>query len=189
MGFHPRSIDIPVHIQTPLFNAITANNIETVKDLIDVKCNLKWQMDDEGYEESPLIYAAEMGRVEILQLMLGTTTRFSKYLLGRALVDAALNGHLEATKILVTKGVNLNLITDERTPLTAAVYGNHLDIIKFLVEAGAEVEKRDGTRFCPLSMAAHYGYIAILYRVRHEANPTSLSGQGFQDLACTSWEL
>jgi ankyrin repeat protein len=161
MGGRSWSIETPAHIQTPLFDAITADSLEAVKVLIAAKSDLKWQVDDKGIEESPLIYAAELGRTEILELMLETKIRFSKDLLGMALVDAALNGHVEAAKLLVVKGANLNLVTSPHTPLTAAVYGKKLDIVKFLVGAEASVEQRNMSGFFPLSMAAFCGHVEI----------------------------
>lgn len=151
------SVDISTHIQTPLFDAIKANDLIAVKTLIAAKCDLKQQTDDEGYEGRPFIYAAALGRLEVLKMMLASKTRFSKGLITDALIESCLNGHLAVVTLLIDKGAELSVKPGYHTPLTAAVYGHHLDVVKFLVEAGAKVEQRNGGGIFPLLMAAVCG--------------------------------
>jgi uncharacterized protein len=141
-----------------MFEPIKANDLVAVKMLIAAKCNLKQQTDDEGYEGSPFIYAAGLGRLEILKMMLESKKRFAKDLLTGALIESCLNGHFTVMTFLIDRGAELSVALGYyHTPLTAAVYGHHLDIVKFLVEAGAKVEQRNGGGVFPLLMAAVLG--------------------------------
>lgn len=58
---------------------------------------------------------------------------------------AAHGGHLEAVKLLISKGADVNAKgsgwpSHGRTPLMAAAYANHAGIVKFLIENGADVD-------------------------------------------------
>jgi ankyrin repeat protein len=157
-------ITIPIYyIKEPIFDAVAIDDRLAAKTLIDQGCNLKWQEDDEGHESCPLFYAAELGRLEILKLMLESKTRFSKELLTQALIEGCLNGHLSVVDLFVKKGVKISIssVAYSFTPLTAAVRYNHLEIVKYLVEAGAKVEQNDPSGIYPLSMAAIFGYQEI----------------------------
>jgi len=160
MGGRSWSVDISSHIQTPLFDAIQANDLVSVKTLIAAKCDFKWQTDDKGYDGSPFIYAAELGRLEVLKIMLESKTRFSKSLINDALIESCLHGHLAVVAFLIDKGADLNAKPSYHTPLTAAVYGNHLQIVKLLIEVGARIEQRRDGMF-PLLIAAVCGHREI----------------------------
>jgi uncharacterized protein len=147
-----------ISIRTPILDAIRLNDLVAVQTLISEGYNLKYQIDEEGLEDVPLRYAAELGRLEILELMLGSKKRFSKDILTDSLIESCLNGHLLVVDILVKKGAKINDCSFSFTPLTAAVRFNHFEVVKYLVQAGAKVEQRSNGGIFPLSMAAIYGY-------------------------------
>jgi ankyrin repeat protein len=150
------------YIEKPIFDAITIDDRLTAKILIDRGCSLKWQDDDDHNESSPLLYAAELGRLEILKLMLESKTRFSKDLLTNALIDSCQNGHLSIVELIVKKGAQISsYASGYHTSLTAAVQGNHIAIVKLLVEAGAKVDQLNGGGIYPLLMAAVCGHKEI----------------------------
>ena len=53
-------------------------------------------------------------------------------------------------------------LQEARTPLHKAVCGGHIDIVRLLVENGAEVNARDGNDETPLHKAAERGYIEVV---------------------------
>jgi ankyrin repeat protein len=58
-----------------------------------------------------------------------------------ALHHAARNGDLEIVKILVSRGANVNVFSDDRQfPLYCAAGHGHLETTKFLVENGADLQ-------------------------------------------------
>ncbi|MEO1050421.1 MAG: ankyrin repeat domain-containing protein [Bacteroidota bacterium] len=66
-----------------------------------------------------------------------------------ALVWACMCGRLDIVRFFINKGVNLHayvkIHNEKCTPLHAAVWGNSLDLIKYLIEIGADVNCRDKT--------------------------------------------
>jgi uncharacterized protein len=149
-------------IKTPILDAIRHNDLVAVQTLISEGCNLKYQIDEEGLEDIPLRYAAELGRLEILELILASKTRFSKDVLTDSLIQSCLNGHTEVVILLIDTRAQINSSCgDYHTPLTAAVQGNHIKIVKALVEAGAKVDQINGGGVSPLLMAAIHGHQEI----------------------------
>src|SRR5207247_10195467 len=64
-----------------------------------------------------------------------------------ALILTALNGRAEALRSLIALGVDLNAVSPDlyshATALHHAVWSGSLDAVKVLVEAGADLSKRD----------------------------------------------
>lgn len=123
--------------------------------------------------EQPLLDAAEQGKVEIVKLLLldsRNANKVDKYS-RTPLYIAALNGHLNVVKAVLTLGAdteiagmrfeNKPLYMDEGgcdwgtcagwTPLYVAAARNHREIVKLLFEAGADA-------WTPLFIAAGKGY-------------------------------
>lgn len=79
-------------------------------------------------------------------------------------LDAVRDGNLEKVKVLLKTKVNLNA-TDSRemTPLLLSSADNNLDMVKVLVEGGADVNrKHKETGKTPLIYAAANGHVDIL---------------------------
>ena len=71
-------------------------------------------------------------------------------------------GDMEAIRIFLNAGVNVDIRSEERTmksctyctPLQVAVWHNNLEIAKFLISKGADVNAKDGNGFSPIHSAA-----------------------------------
>jgi uncharacterized protein len=172
-----------IFIRTPILDAIRLNDLVAVQMLISEGCNLKYQIDEEGLEDIPLRYAAELGHLEILELMLASKTRFSKEILTDSLIQSCRNGHLPVIDILIKKGAKINDSGFGFSPLTAAVRFNHFEIVQYLVEAGAKVEQKNGSGIFPLSMAAIYGYQEIFDYLEPLTFSKSKKKEAQEDLA------
>ncbi len=80
-----------------------------------------------------------------------------------ALYDAALFGHLELAKLLISKGANVDL-TDDRsgvTPLHTATSEGHQKIAKVLIENKANIHAKTIDGHTPLYLAVQYGHTNI----------------------------
>jgi Ankyrin repeats (3 copies) len=78
-----------------------------------------------------------------------------------ALTAAALYGDVPTIRLLVARGAEINAYSPERfhahaTPLHQAVYYDHLDAVRALIDAGARLDLRDrGFDGTPLDWAEH----------------------------------
>ncbi|KAF8371143.1 mask-1, partial [Pristionchus pacificus] len=98
-----------------------------------------------------------------------------------ALVQAADNGHYQITRELASSGfVDLNFQLENRTALMKAAKGGYRDIIRFLVQAGADVNLRSATAdVTALSLACaggHYDTVSEL--LLHHADPNVILKDG-----------
>lgn len=113
---------------TPLYLAVSHNNLPAVKLLIE------YGVDVKGYGDA-LIKASMYGRLDIVEYLLkkGTDINARDRSSGStALHSASLSGHLDVVKYLLEKGADINAIDDEgKTPL---------GLIEYLIE-----RKDDGT--------------------------------------------
>lgn len=84
--------------------------------------------------------------------------------LNESLVDAALDGQLEKVKTALSQGAELELRFGPRqqTPLMLALYRDHNEVVKFLVEQGADVNAHNSHGQTPVIMAAIGGQQALL---------------------------
>lgn len=80
------------------------------------------------------------------------------------LMWAARDGNIELAKNILDYDVNVNYQNSQgATALILATYNNHLDIVKLLIEAGADVKLKD-----------NFGMRAINYSTIHKDNPDLL---------------
>ncbi|KAJ6009866.1 hypothetical protein N7522_004882 [Penicillium canescens] len=89
--------------------------------------------------KTPLIWAAERGRVRSMQKLLDQDPDPAKLINGKGAVHyAATEGHEEAVELLLKAGVPVSM-PDEilRTPLNLATLQNHEHVVRFLLASGA----------------------------------------------------
>ncbi|MCP3940970.1 MAG: ankyrin repeat domain-containing protein [Desulfobacteraceae bacterium] len=70
--------------------------------------------------------------------------------------------HIETAKLLIDEGSNVNehyLVTNRSTPLWYAAQDQRLQMIQFLIDSGAEVEKKNQLGITPLMIACAQGSI------------------------------
>jgi len=94
---------------------------------------------------------------------------------------AADTGNLRIVKFVVEElGVSLNVRNNEGfTPLHTAAFAGHLNVVRYLVSAGANVNARDKNGNTPLHLAAMWGNGGVVsYLVRNGANVTLRNREG-----------
>jgi ankyrin repeat protein len=98
---------------------------------------------------------------------------------------AAAFGDLEAVKSAVAQGANVNFKGPGGfTPMNAAARNGHLEVVKYLAEHGADIDKSDNNRDkTPLLAASFKGHFDIVkYLVEKGAKVNAQSINGFTPL-------
>ncbi|TMW69794.1 hypothetical protein Poli38472_001950 [Pythium oligandrum] len=145
--------------RTPLHLACQAGARDMVESLVKHGVELNYL---DRASESPLHYAAEKKAedqdIGILKLLLdaGASVSIAERL-GTALHRATWSNWLEAAKLLLDRGVDVNAQdTFGRTVLSVAVQQGYFDLTKLFVSHGADVNKADLEVDLPLRNAIHH---------------------------------
>ena len=98
---------------------------------------------------------------------------------------ASFNGQLDEVKAALAQGADANFRGKGGvTPLVAAARNGYLDIVKYLVEHGAEVDKRDNVREKSALLAAAFKahYDVAQYLIEHGADVNAQAVNGWTPL-------
>ncbi|XP_066598176.1 ankyrin repeat domain-containing protein 49-like [Prorops nasuta] len=100
----------------------------------------------------------------------------------KAILDAAEKGDLQKIKLLLIKDKSLLYATDQDgyTPLHRACYGNHPEVIKWLIDQGADISAKTNDGWQPLHSACYWNNIeciSLLLSYGADINATSKGDQ------------
>jgi len=147
---------------TPLMEAANSGHSDIVKLLIERKASINAQTNQGN---TPLILAAANGHTECVRLLLdaGAKTEEHNESGHTALMEAASNGHVDVAKLLITKGASINTHSHEfkESALTLACYKGQLEMVKFLLEAGADQEHKTEEMHTALMEASMDGHVEV----------------------------
>jgi ankyrin repeat protein len=145
--------------KSALFLAASGGHTEVVKVLLGRGARAS--------ASGALAAAAGAGSLESVRALLAAG-RAPRPELGRALVEAALHGSTEMLRALLDAGAPLDGAvpmaahpTEGPLPLEAAIKQGHLEAVRLLIAAGADVGARAG-RWPPLRQAAYVGYVDLV---------------------------
>lgn len=160
-----------VNGRTALLIATHRNAIKVARLLIEAGADVN-AMD--GINDSPYLYAGAEGRLEILLMTLNhgadldSVNRYG----GTALIPAAHHGHIETVRQLLKTEIDIDHINnvDWTALLEAIILGDggdtYIEIVRLLVDAGADVNIADGNGTLPLNHAIDAGYSSIVEILR-----------------------
>lgn len=120
--------------------AIKNNDLEKVKFLTE---NNKGILEEETPFGTFLHDAASYGKNEILKYFIEwgiDVNKNSGFRNGSAITDAAFEGNLDIVELLYNHDAILDVSTFARNPLFAAIYNDHFDVVKFLVEKRIDIK-------------------------------------------------
>ena len=155
---------------TALVIATKENHVDAARVLIEAGADVNAQDD---IQDSAYLYAGARGHDEILRLTLDagadltSTNRFG----GTALIPASERGLLSTVQILLAAGVDPDHINDLHwTALhEAIVLGDgspvYTEIVRALIDGGADVTIRDGDGALPRDLAGTRGYDDIVREI------------------------
>jgi ankyrin repeat protein len=152
--------------RTALLAATHGNHVAVARALLAAGADVNAKDD---IEDSAFLYAGAEGRIEILKMTLTTadlksTNRYG----GTALIPAAHHGHPEAVRILLGTAIDKDHLNKLgwTALLEAVILGDggpvHTEIVRLLVDAGANPNIADRDGVTPLTHAKRHGYAAMV---------------------------
>jgi ankyrin repeat protein len=152
--------------RSALLLATHGNHVEAARLLIAAGADVNAK---DNIQDSPFLYAGAEGRNEILKMTMaaGADLKSTNRYGGTALIPAAHHGHVETVKILLATAIDRNHINrlGWTALLEAVILGDggeaHTEIVRLLVDAGANVNIADRDGVTPLGHARQHGYVEI----------------------------
>lgn len=153
--------------RTALLLATHGNHADVARALIAAGADVNAKDD---IQDSPFLYAGAEGRIEILKMALaagadlGSTNRYG----GTALIPAAHHGHVEAVRILLGTPIHIDHVNrlGWTALMEAVILGDggpvHTEIVRLLLDAGANPTIADRDGVTPLAHAQRRGYGAMV---------------------------
>lgn len=144
-------------LTTPLIVACERNDWARVKSLLADGADPNEKAGFMG-DLTALEQATRYASHRVVRRLLLEGADVNGEMLGRgALMAAATFNKVEAAKVLLEHGANVNMATKDTgaTPLYAAAYEGHDEIVRALVEGGADINVADMHGKTPLHEAAH----------------------------------
>lgn len=149
--------------RTPLLVATHADAVEAARALIAAGADVNAK---DNIEDSPYLYAAAEGRLAILRMTLtaGANLRSVNRYGGTGLIPAAHHGHPDIVRELLKTSIDVDHVNRLGwTALLETVILSdggpiHTEILKLLIEAGANVDLADREGVTPLAHAEKRGF-------------------------------
>ncbi|RDD38700.1 Transient receptor potential cation channel subfamily A member 1 [Trichoplax sp. H2] len=117
------------------------------------------------FGRTPIHYAADEGYTQIVDILFsnGGDLNYSDIDTNTPLHLACKKGEFSCVKLICDKSLaQLNMYGERsRTPLHLATINNHANIVEYLLQRGADINKRDGSYFTSLDIAIDRGYIEV----------------------------
>ena len=130
------------------------------------------------YDETPLIKAVYAQNMDIIKYLISVSANICATNLSgeTTLMICAKKGYLDTIKILFKNGYDLNKVVPSTTqsPLGLAVWANQSDIVKWLLDNGADINVLDGMNWTPLMIASYLGHTDIVKILKKKGANTDL---------------
>ena len=179
-----KGLDIDSRAQTlgitPAMVSIRFGKLEALKYLLE-----------KGDGTTPLMVAAAMGQERAVNLLLSKgADPHLKNLMGKNLLHVAAQG---GNTSIVKKALSYDIDIDSKdegsaTPLIIAVKGNHVKVVKFLLQRGADMSLTYGPdKMNVLHIASQEGSVAVIEMLlSYDLRPDPRDGEGNTPLACAA---
>lgn len=138
-----------------------------------IKANPSFVNRPNEYGLAPLYIAINCKSVESVSALVdaGADINFATEVGESILYKAVSTGRHDIVGIILKAKPDLNCLFNSITALTKAVESNFIDIVKMLVEAGADINAAGKDSFPPLYVAANKGYIEVVkYLLKNKAD-------------------
>jgi ankyrin repeat domain-containing protein 17 len=150
---------------TPLMEACANGHKQIVQLLLKHNANINAQS---ARGNTPLHYAIQHNYTEIVEILIKHGGSNLKLELANdnghtPLMEAASNGHVECSRLLIDAGADVNTHSSEfkETALTLASYKGQVDMVKFLLERNADLEHKTDEMHTALMEACMDGHVEV----------------------------
>ncbi|XP_061191259.1 ankyrin repeat domain-containing protein 17-like isoform X1 [Saccostrea echinata] len=147
---------------TPLMEAASGGYVDIVKLLITHDADVNAQS---SAGNTPLHYAACGGFEDVVQELIEAGANVEQHNENghTPLMESASAGHVGVARILLAAGAGINTHSNEfkESALTLACYKGHLEMVKFLLEAGADQEHKTDEMHTALMEASMDGHVEV----------------------------
>jgi ankyrin repeat protein len=171
--------------------AIDYRHSNVLKYLLDSGLDVQYTAYADGEELLEYACLDYDGQVEVLEILRGHGAVFETDE-SDAMANACLRGNYEIVEYLLANGMaaDAHRVYEDGMPdscgiETAIMYG-YLDIIRLLVENGADIEYRDAYGGTHIMNAAQDGYHILEYFIEIGAEIDSQSDDGYTPLMCAA---
>ena len=156
---------------TALIAAATAGHAETAVVLLEYGADPTFKDSSGG---SALSNATFFGHTDVVLALLDKMPELPSAVGNELLLLAAGLGHREIADALLKKGVNVNARgIKDRTPIMAAAAFNKIELVRLLIEHGADVSVSDEEGATALKVAENKGNHEIASLLRSAQNKTT----------------
>ncbi|KAJ8408895.1 hypothetical protein AAFF_G00247130 [Aldrovandia affinis] len=147
---------------TPLMAAASGGYVDIVKLLLVHGADVNAQSSTGN---TALTYACAGGFVDVVKVLLKEGANIEDHNENghTPLMEAASAGHVEVARVLLDYGAGINTHSNEfkESALTLACYKGHLDMVRFLLEAGADQEHKTDEMHTALMEACMDGHVEV----------------------------
>jgi len=147
------------NLDSELITATTNGNIETVKTLIKKGANVNAFNDE---DDTVLIIATRDNHKDIVALLIdnGADVNIGNLNYGETALMAATD--IEIMKLLLSADANINASEEAGSVLIQNAWSGNTDIVKFLIDNGADIEAVDLEMSTALMIASMRGHTDIV---------------------------
>jgi ankyrin repeat protein len=182
----------------PLFAALANGNKDVVAAVLKAPPSACSEVDTDGLnyrkdlkqyaKRTPLSWAAQEGRINIIKLLLQTETSVDDMdAKGRTpLSRASENGHVAVAELLVSKGADINVYDSSGwAPLLCALIHGHTEVAKLLINKGADINVYDNSG-APLLCASIHGHTEVAKLLINKGADINVYDNSGAPLLCAS---
>jgi len=179
LGEHTLLITSPITLRlrpagqtATFFDAIKAGNTTAVQSALTADRSFANARDLRDYhlpvhsaKPLALSVACAQGNAETIRLLLESGADPEGHLTAGEsgpLMEIAFGGDIQKATLLLDHGADINIRTNGNTPLVWAISKGHTDLVKLLIERGADVNSPDENRRYPLTTARKNGLAEIV---------------------------
>jgi len=143
-------------VETPLSTAIKVQNLMIIEYILASGADPQMEIGDLDNQQSPLFYAIELNRPDIVQILLSYKASCNNPAAEEftALHIAAMSGKLAIAKTLIQHGAHINAVCSfGETPLHKAATAGKFEIVSYLLHCGASPDIKNESGRTALDVA------------------------------------